>query len=175
MGFVTSVLETHSSSGGMDSDGSQNVSCWFNNDNIPTAQEGASKPTAGTIGATTAFMQSQAFVDTLNIVAALFGLNKWQYNAGAYPTLTSEKATVSAVFGGGNGSKESPWLINNLQHLKNMRALVNLGMDFRGMYIKQTADIELNVPFAQWGVQMPEQWTPIGNTRLEQKTVTSTR
>ena len=169
MGFVTSALETHSSSGGMDSEGSQNVSCWFNNDNIPTAQEGASKPTAGTIGATTAFMQSQAFVDTLNIVAALYGLNKWQYNAGAYPTLTSEKATVSAVFGGGNGSKESPWLINNLQHLKNMRALVNLGMDFRGMYIKQTTDIELNAPFAQWGVQMPEQWTPIGNTRLEQK------
>ena len=170
MGFVTSALETHSSSGGMDSEGSQNVSCWFNNDNIPTAQEGTSKPTAGTIGATTAFMQSQAFVDTLNIVAALYGLNKWQYNAGAYPTLTNEKASdISAIFEGGNGSKEDPWRIANLQHLKNMRGLVNLGMDFRGLYVKQTADIALNAPQDQWAQQMPEQWTPIANTRTEAK------
>ena len=169
-GFLTYSLSTHSANGGMDSEGSQNISCWFNNDNVTAAQEGSSKSTAGTIGATTAFMQSQAFVDTLNIVAALFGLNKWQFNAGAYPTITNEKATdISAIFGGGNGSKESPWLIDNMQHLTNMRALVNLGMDFRGLYIKQTTDIELNAPQDQWAIQMPTQWTPIADTRLEPK------
>lgn len=167
-GFLTSSVGTYSNA--VYSDGSQNISCWFNNDNAPAAPEWNSIGTEGTIGATTAFMQSQAFVDTLNIVAALFGLNKWQYNAGAYPTLTNEKATdISAIFEGGNGSKENPWLIANLQHLKNLRALVNLGMDFRGLYVKQTADIALNAPQDQWAQQMPEQWTPIADTRTEAK------
>ncbi|MDE6296069.1 MAG: hypothetical protein K2M03_08405, partial [Muribaculaceae bacterium] len=40
--------------------------------------------------------------------------------------------------------------------------MTNHGWDFRNQYILQTADIELNAPFEEWGEKMPELWTPIG-------------
>ena len=113
------------------------------------------------------YMKSQAFVDTLNMFAALYGISTWQYNAGDYPTQTGIKASnITDYLAGGSGTKEDPFLIATKQHLENFREMVNHGEHFEGKYIRQTADIALNAPRAQWGIQMPEQWTAIGTMKL---------
>jgi len=114
-----------------------------------------------------AYMKSQAFVDELNMYAALYGLSTWEYRAGDYPVQTGVKATnITDYLAGGSGTKEDPFLIETKQHLQNFREMVNNGEHFEGMYIRQTADIALNAPRAQWGVQMPEMWTAIGTMKF---------
>ena len=113
------------------------------------------------------YMKSQAFVDILNMFAAIYGISTWQYNAGDYPTQTGIKASnITDYLAGGSGTEEDPFLVGTKQHLENFREMVNHGEHFEGKYIRQTADIALNAPRAQWGIQMPEQWTAIGTMKF---------
>ncbi len=114
-----------------------------------------------------AYMKSQAFVNELNMYAALYGISTWEYRAGDYPVPTGVNATnITDYLAGGSGTKEDPFLIATKQHLENFREMVNHGEHFEGKYIRQTADIALNAPRDQWGIQMPEQWTAIGTMKL---------
>ena len=113
------------------------------------------------------YMKSQAFVDELNMYAALYGISTWEYRAGDYPVPTGVNATnITDYLAGGSGTEEDPFLIETKQHLENFREMVNHGEHFEGKYIRQTADIALNAPRAQWGIQMPEQWTAIGTMKF---------
>ena len=58
------------------------------------------------------------------------------------------------VFSGGEGTYESPYLIENAYQLKTFAQMVNEGRTFEGCYIQQIADIDLAV--------LDESWTPIG-------------
>ncbi len=119
----------------------------------------------GAFGVTAEYMQSKEFVDTLNMMSALLGLTKWQYNPGGYPTLTTEKATnLTDYLGGGSGTKDDPWLISTKAHLYNLAKYTNHGYNFAGKYILQTADIAMNAPQELWGEEAPELWEPIGHT-----------
>ena len=114
-----------------------------------------------------AYMKSQAFVDNLNMYAALYGISTWEYRAGDYPIPTGVNATnITDYLAGGSGTEEDPFLIETKQHLENFREMVNHGEHFEGKYIRQTADIALNAPRTQWGIQMPEQWTAIGTMKF---------
>lgn len=117
----------------------------------------------GTLAKTTQEMQSQAFVDTLNMVAAWLGTSTWTFRPGQYPIPTGTRATNLADYiGGGDGTADHPFLIATKEHLVRLAALSNLGWDFRGQHILQTADIDLNRPQEEWGEEMPTEWTPIG-------------
>ena len=52
----------------------------------------------------------------------------------------------------GTGTEADPFLINDIDDLKWFRDDVNNGNDYKGLYVKLTADIDLN----------NEEWTPIG-------------
>ncbi len=140
---------------------SVNANCYFDADKNPDTDQ----KVGGEFAVSTAHLQSKEFVDTLNMMSALLGLTKWQYNAGGYPTLTTEKATnLTDYLGGGTGTKDDPWLITNKEQLINFAAYVNHGYHFYGKYLLQTADIAVNAPFEKWGEEMPILWQPIGNT-----------
>lgn len=140
------------------------VNCSFNKDNVAFYSGfGTLRPSYGARGYTTAYMQSREFVDDLNMVAALYGISTWEYRAGQYPVPTGKNATnLRDYLGGGSGTEEDPFLVATKKHLENFRDYVHFGEPFIGMHIRQTADIALNLPRAQWGIQMPETWTPIG-------------
>lgn len=53
----------------------------------------------------------------------------------------------------GEGTEESPYLINNIDDLKAFRDNVNSGISYKGQYIKLMNDIDLD----------QEEWIPIGN------------
>lgn len=144
---------------------SQQISCYFNEDGLPVTTSQLGGGWQGQ-GVSLSYMKSQAFVDSLNLVAQFMGTNLWQYNAGALPTPTTTLAPQSATafLAGGDGSKANPYLIGTKQQLMNVGWLVEHGYDFRGEYLKQTADIALNLPFEQWEYEMPTQWKPIGTT-----------
>ena len=113
------------------------------------------------------YMKSQAFVDELNMYAALYGISTWEYRAGDYPVPTGVNATnITDYLAGGSGTEEDPFLVGTKQHLENIRDMVNNGETFEGKYIRQTADIALNAPRDKWGIQMPEMWTAIGTMKL---------
>ncbi len=57
----------------------------------------------------------------------------------------------------GEGSVDSPYLIDTLDELKWFRDDVNAGNTYSGKYVKLTADINLG----------NEEWTPIGNMNLD--------
>ena len=109
------------------------------------------------------YMKSQAFVDELNMFAAIYGSSTWEYRAGDYPVPTGVNATnITDYLAGGSGTEEDPYRISNKKELMNFATYVNKGYDFRGEYVKLTADIELNRPQSEWGEEMPTQWVPIG-------------
>jgi len=146
------------------------IGCFFNNDSVVQSSTNFLTDSRGTYGLTAEQFNAQSLVDTLNMIAAVFGTSTWEYRAGQHPIPTGTKATNSTdYFAGGNGTKESPFLIETKKHLENLRALVGLGADFKDMYFKQIADINFNVPFEQWGEVAPEKWTPIADTRNEAK------
>ncbi len=151
-------------SGFLDTENAQGKSivtnCYFDFDKTPYVHTHQ----WGEFAVTTAYMKSQAFVDELNRMSALLGLSKWQYNAGGYPTLTMEKVSLTDYLEGGSGTKDDPWRVGTKEHLKNIAACANHGYHFAGNYILQTADIEMNPPFAMWEEEMPEMWEPIGRT-----------
>lgn len=158
-GFTTGIYEK-----------SQAVNCFYNCDTatgLNLIQEAGEDPRGleFEFGLTTAYMQSQAFVDQLNEMAGIMGTSLWKYNPGDYPTPTGVTATVSnAPFSGGEGSEANPWIVSTKDDLYNVARITNHGWDFSGQYIRQNADIALNLPFEQWGEEMPTPWTPIGET-----------
>ena len=134
------------------------VNCYYNVETY-----GDKFKIAGAEMRTTAQMQTEAFVDTLNMMSALFGLNTWEYHAGAYPTPTGAKATnLTDYLEGGSGTESDPYRIKTKAQLENFALYVNKGWGFPNKYIKLEADIVLNAPQAEWGNTMPTQWTPIG-------------
>ena len=143
---------------------SKQINCYFNQDGLPTPTTNHLGGEWQGTGVSLDHIKSQAFVDTLNKVAQFMGTHLWQYNAGGVPTPTATIATQNseAFFAGGDGSKTNPFLISNKDQLTNVSWLVEHGYDFRGKYLKQTADIALNQPFEQWEYEMPTQWKPIG-------------
>ena len=146
------------------------IGCFFNNDSVVQSSTNFLTDSRGTYGLTAEQFNAQSLVDTLNMIAAVFGTSTWEYRAGQHPIPTGVKANnITAYFAGGNGTKESPFLIETKKHLENVRVLVALGADFKDMYFKQIADINLNAPFEQWAEQAPEKWTPIADTRNEAK------
>ena len=115
---------------------------------------------------TLAQLQSQAFVDTLNMVARFMGTSQWEYRPGQLPRPTGVYILDKTVFfAQGNGTEADPYLVSNKTELEHLAWLVNKGYDFRNEYIKQTADIELNAPESEWSEVAPTKWTTIGKTR----------
>jgi len=140
------------------------LGCYFANEGLPQIAEKSGAVWHG-IGKPLQEMQSQAFVDTLNMLASFLGTSQWELKEGLpRPTGVYEKNTA-ILLAGGDGTKESPYLIATKAQLKNMAWLVNQGATFKGQYILQTEDIELNAPFEKWGEEMPEEWAPIGSPR----------
>ncbi len=135
--------------------------CWYNDDELDATSQADLRPYCE--ARSSAYLHSQAFVDTLNMCASFLGTSQWELRNGLpQPTGVYVKNT-SVFFAGGEGTKENPYLISNKAQLKNFRWMINHGSyDFCGEYIKQTADIELNAPMSQWEYQMPEEWEPIG-------------
>ncbi|MGN0150101.1 MAG: S-layer homology domain-containing protein, partial [Clostridia bacterium] len=60
---------------------------------------------------------------------------------------------------GGEGTKESPYLIGNLETLEILRDNVNSGTDYSGIYFKLTADIDMSEKYSK---KTGSSWTPIG-------------
>lgn len=142
---------------------SRQANCYWNKNGLTHGSTKNAFRWAGT-DLTVAEMQSQAFVDELNKMAALCGTSTWEYRAGKFPKATGVKATnITDYLGGGEGTKDNPYLISNKEQLESFQWFVNRGYDFHGEYILQTEDIALNAPFDQWGEQAPTKWTAIAN------------
>lgn len=144
------------------------VNCYWRSDGIPATDNAlGAQDSWSAHEVTLAYMQSQAFVDTLNRVAKLMGTSQWEYRPSQLPRATgvrTKDVAATHFFDGGAGTKESPYLVGTKEQLQNVAWLTNHGYDFRGEYLLQTADIALNAPREQWGEQMPTQWEPIGAT-----------
>ena len=141
---------------------STHYGCYFPNESLPTVSTQASTVWNGT-GKPLAQMKTQAFVDTLNMLASLLGTSQWELRDGL-PRPTGVYLTDATVFfAGGDGTKANPYLISNKQELENLRWLVQQGMTFKGKYIRQTDDIALNAPRSEWGITAPKKWIPIGS------------
>lgn len=65
--------------------------------------------------------------------------------------------TLSAQFGGGDGTENNPYLIGRPQHLDQIRDFT--GEDNANLHFIQTADIDLDVPPFNQG----QGWSPIGS------------
>lgn len=146
------------------------VNCYWRSDGIPVTDNplGSSNSWSGH-DVTLDYMKSKAFVDTLNRVARLMGTSQWEYRPGQLPRATGirvKDVPATKYFAGGDGTKENPYLIENKNQLENVAWLTNHGYDFRGEFLRQIADIELNASKEQWGEQMPDQWEPIGATKV---------
>lgn len=143
---------------------SQQLGCYFANEGLPAISEKSGAVWNG-IGKSLREIQSQAFVDTLNMLASFLGTSQWELRDGMpRPTGVYEKNTA-ILLGGGDGTKGNPYIIATKEHLKNLGWLVNQGDVFKDQYFLQTEDIELNAPFEKWGEEMPEEWAPIGSPR----------
>lgn len=124
----------------------------------------------GALRRSTALMQSRAFVDTLNMVAAVAGTCLWKHREGDYPIPTGEKADITLCFpSGGDGTEENPFRIRTKTDLERLAALVNLGWTFQNQHLRLENDIALNVPFEEWSVTAPIPWIPIGK-KVEETT-----
>lgn len=141
---------------------STHYGCYFPNESLPTVSTQSSTRWNG-IGKPLAQMKTQAFVDTLNMLASLLGTSQWELRDGL-PRPTGVYLTDATVFfAGGDGTKANPYLISNKQELENLRWLVQRGLTFKGKYIRQTDDIALNAPRSEWGITAPKKWIPIGS------------
>ena len=143
---------------------SNQIGCYFNQDGLPAISEPASTGWHG-VGKPLAQMQTQAFVDTLNMLASLMGLSQWELRDGLPRPTGVYETSSTGLFGGGDGTKANPYLIATKQHLLNLASLVNQGMNFKGSYFLQTADIALNAPMSEWEEVAPTRWMPIASPR----------
>lgn len=65
----------------------------------------------------------------------------------------------------GNGTQESPYLINCAADLRYLSDVVNSGKSFEGQYFRQTANITINTaPYDSEEFKNQELWIPIGRT-----------
>ena len=74
---------------------------------------------------------------------------------------------IATSFAGGDGTKESPYLISRGSHLAYLAEQVNDGERFEGKFFKLTQDIHLNdtTNVTKWDTVVPANvWTPIGNS-----------
>ena len=143
---------------------SREIGCYWNKDAFTTTGAGHSVAYLGT-EKTLSYMKSQAFVDDLNRMAALCGTSTWAYRSGDFPQTTGVKAVnLTDYLGGGDGTQANPYLVNNKEQLANIGWYVDHGYNFKHQYLKQTADIALNLPMENWGQEMPTEWQPIGST-----------
>ena len=152
-GFYSSMVEQ-----------SKHFGCYFNQDGLP-AISGQSEAVWNGIGKPLSQMQSQAFVDTLNMLASLMGLSQWELRDGLPRPTGVHQTNTNTIFGGGDGTKTNPFIIATKQHLLNLSWLVNQGITFKDNYFLQTADIALNAPKDQWEEIAPTRWTPIATPR----------
>ena len=144
---------------------SRTVNCYSDADRNPYNEYSHQGYVGGAFRRSTAIMQSQAFVDTLNMFAALCGTSTWEYRENDYPVPTgirAEPGMIGEWLNGGSGTLQNPYTISTKEQLKNFAVYVNHGWDFRDQYIRLENDIALNAPFEEWGMQAPTQWTPIG-------------
>ena len=141
---------------------SRQINCYWNTNGLPASSEKNNLSWSGH-PVTIAYMQSQAFVDTLNAVASFLGTSQWEYRPGQLPRATGVRTTDKTVlFAGGQGTKEDPYQVATKEQLRNVSWLTNHGYDFRNEYILQTADIALNAPQSEWGEVAPVKWQAIG-------------
>ena len=141
---------------------SRQINCYWNTNGLPSSSERNNLSWSGH-PVTVAYMQSQAFVDTLNAVASFLGTSQWEYRAGQLPRATGVRTTDKTVmFAGGDGTKANPYQVATKEQLRNVSWLTNHGYDFRNEYILQTADIALNAPQSEWGEVAPVKWQAIG-------------
>jgi VCBS repeat-containing protein len=73
-------------------------------------------------------------------------------------------ATIATEFGGGTGSQDDPFLIEDGEQLAYLAQTVNGGEGYAGKYFLQTADIDLGVN---------NTWTPIGSYFTSNTSVTN--
>lgn len=141
---------------------SRQVNCYWNTNGLPASSEKNNLSWSGH-PVTVAYMQSQAFVDTLNAVASFLGTSQWEYRPGQLPRATGVRTTDKTVlFAGGDGTKANPYQVATKEQLRNVAWLTNHGYDFRNEYILQTADIVLNAPQSEWSEVAPVKWQAIG-------------
>lgn len=69
-----------------------------------------------------------------------------------------DAAFIAQGFDGGSGTAEDPYLVSTPSSLFHLANVTNAGHSFKGEYIEQTADINLN------GTE-ENPWTPIGTTQ----------
>lgn len=79
-------------------------------------------------------------------------LNKWELNSKGKLGFSDEKQTSSFQGFSGDGSKESPYLIQTAKDLQELSYQVNIGNAYNGLWFRQTDNIDLK----------NESWTPIG-------------
>ena len=143
---------------------SQHMGCYFNQDGLPVISEQSEAVWNG-VGKSLAQMQSQAFVDTLNMLASFMGLSQWELRDGLPRPTGVYSTNTSILFGEGEGTKVNPYLIATKAHLSNLSWLVNQGFTLKDKYFLQTADIALNAPMEEWEEVAPTRWTPIASPR----------
>jgi len=118
-------------------------------------------------GKTTKEMQSQAFADNLNLVASILQMKNWVHSNGKYPVLGNQiatKAKIADFFASGDGTESKPYIIKTQEHLKKFSWLSNLGINFKGQYIKLENNIVLNdtANWIDWEVNPPaNKWEPV--------------
>ena len=158
----------HTSSQGFDAFAQQPsvfLGCFFSNDGMPSISNKSVAKWHGH-GVSIAHMKSQSFVDSLNLLANFYGSSQWEYVEGEFPRPTGVRTkNTAAMLGGGDGTKENPYLISTKEQLINFRWLVNHGCTFQNEYVVQTANIALNAPRAEWEYEAPTKWHTIGGKR----------
>lgn len=70
--------------------------------------------------------------------------------------------TASSGFASGNGTKESPYLVDTAEQLAYLSNAVKSGNTFEGKYIELSSDIYLNNVVGNSWTSSARQWTPIG-------------
>jgi len=114
---------------------------------------------------TTEYMQSEEFVETLQLVARILSYNAWIYSKGKYPKLSNAIAE-SIDYLRGNGTEENPYIIETKEQLDTFSLFVNIGISYDGKYLKLGNDIALNdtTNWQDWNEETKglTQWTAIG-------------
>jgi hypothetical protein len=125
---------------------------------------------------TQAELQASSFINFLNLGASnqsVSVMNGWVARAEGYPRLTTAavgETNLAPFFDGGTGTQASPFMINSLATLQTFSTLSDIGTNFAGVFLRLSADIQLNDPagtgnwdsFEWWRHDAPPAnvWTP---------------
>ena len=119
------------------------------------------------VGLTTNEMAGYALIDKLNFYALANNLNAWIYRVGLYPGLSGAHVYDSDFLRNGDGTQNSPFIMQTPEQLKYFSIVVNAGRTFEGEYIKLAADIMLNdtTDWKNWANNpSANSWTPVGTS-----------